>query len=455
MAKFFIAIFLIFMVLPAAVAGRGANVVIDNSTDVAITIYSLDATCMNFTENINAKTVESISALRVYLEASNSFPLCTAATSGSGQLGIMQGANYLGSVDYSISSTSNTQASVSLLSTLNYNLRAYSINLKGRFGSGQDLIVIRITPAEHGQYKNWMWQLRAALKNKRLTEVIFPGTHDSFTYDLNSISVCNSDSGATQAAALAPGFAKAQDLDFYTQLTRGIRYFDIRLCRQDGTNYTTHSLISRTSFEEQTANLKQFIESNPYEIIIFDLQHVYGYDENNFKAFLGYIKTNFGDHLINASQVKITDNLATIWGINYSCPRVPHNLLVILPDAAFSSNILSNPNYNFAWPRGIISSPWPNTFDVASVIQKNNAYLSSRSHSLLFVNQLIPTPPSDTSWYASLDHSSETLDYQTITYLPEIYSWLNSNISNGLNIYIRDWSNGYDGAIFAIRANSK
>ena len=443
MTKFFYFIFLIFTI-PNALAGRGAIVVVDNSTETPVTITSTQSDCIDGSIN---QTLASIAATNAYLEATSS-GLCFFSTSGSGEFTIKANSIYLGKISYSISASNNTQASVIEEATPNYKLRAYSINTLSRT-SGQDIISIRITPPDNGQYKDWMWQLRTTLKNKRLGDIILPGTHDSLTNDLSS-SICDADPDTGFFTSFGKGFATAQYLDFTTQLNRGIRYFDLRLCRQNNTNYIAHGLISNKNFETELNSLKQFTANNPYEIIVLDLQHIYGYDENSFKNVLDYIKTNFGDQLIRTNEVTLTDNLATIWGINYGCPLVPHSILVILPQTDYTNNILADPQYNFAWPRSTISSPWPQTTDINTMLQKNTATLVSRPYPRLSVNQLILTP--DSSYITS--NLSSSLEYLALQSLSNVYSWLNSNMRNGLNIYIRDWSNGYDGAIFAIRANS-
>lgn len=113
--------------------------------------------------------------------------------------------------------------------------------------------------------QNWMADIWNSIKDKKLIEIIIPGTHDSGTAFMDS----------NQARATA----RTQTGSFGTQLKDGIRYFDVRLeeakhwgCADDSVWWFRHGPFrSKTQFMSALADTKQFLEANPYEFIILDV----------------------------------------------------------------------------------------------------------------------------------------------------------------------------------------
>lgn len=433
----------------SAFAGRGAVLVIDNSTDIDIKIVPINSSCLTHSEDAKI-TLNPITASNIYLEQD-----CTLK-SGKGELELYDAKSNMkiATTEFFIAK-SGTQAGVKTQNNDKFSVRSLSANTFSRT-SGTDIIMVRVTPSaqEAAKYSSWMWQMRDQLKDKPLSSIVLPGTHDSLTYDLNTSTLCSTDPDAS-AFAKAPkfgiAFAKAQYLTMKEQLERGIRYFDIRLCYQSGDSYPSHSLVSNHPFSKDLVQLEEYLKTNPHEIIILDLQHIYGYNEERLKDLLDNIRTRFNGKLISYEKYKPTSLAGDVWHLDNLVESSP-NLIVILPNTELVNKISKEPEYSFVWPRSTIHSPWPNVQDIDSLQKKSSANLQNRDTSNFFANQLLLTP--DTNYI--LKNPSYSLAIMAYRDLSSIYSWMWENESGGkLNIVMRDWSNGYDGAIFAMHANNK
>ena len=110
--------------------------------------------------------------------------------------------------------------------------------------------VKEITPA------TWM---SAVDDETSLGSIAMPGTHDS---------------GATKEPL--SGTAKCQNLTIEEQLNIGVRYFDIRLRRENGKLNIYHGSINQDlSFEEVLNACYTFLETNPSEALIMCIKEEY------------------------------------------------------------------------------------------------------------------------------------------------------------------------------------
>ncbi len=102
----------------------------------------------------------------------------------------------------------------------------------------------------------WMSMLPGGMS---LLNVSIPGTHDTGTYDLESINF---------------GFSKCQNMNINQQLDFGIRYFDLRVTVEliTKTMYITHGgLPCLLTFDHVICWCNEFLEAHPNEVIIFEL----------------------------------------------------------------------------------------------------------------------------------------------------------------------------------------
>lgn len=102
------------------------------------------------------------------------------------------------------------------------------------------------------------WMGNVGVQGLCLHEILIPGTHDSATYKFKTdVPVMGS-------------YAQAQKLDIAQQLDGGIRYLDIRVNLEDGKLFCSHTLAT-VPFDDALGAVKAFIESNPTEKVILNL----------------------------------------------------------------------------------------------------------------------------------------------------------------------------------------
>ena len=118
--------------------------------------------------------------------------------------------------------------------------------------------------------------------NVRVVDIAMLGAHNAFSDRIHPGSaVCPQDTHVLTSpavGAIAPGvlsrFLQCQKSDATGLLTRGVRYFDVRLTYANGNWYTHHRLIS-ASLEGYLVQIIDFLANNPGEIIVFDIQHAH------------------------------------------------------------------------------------------------------------------------------------------------------------------------------------
>jgi len=233
---------------------------------------------------------------------------------------------------------------------------------------------------------SWMSFMRDTIGNRRLTDIVIPGTHDSGTYGITSTSaIANDGKGISsinewvakkqsawyggilesfgifnkimdEASVVTSWWAKTQRNNFFTQLQGGIRYFDLRVQQWNATTfYCVHSLTGANLEAELLAGIKAFYaqQGTGYEVLILDFQHTFQMNHENFVAMLKLALTDgSGNSLMIPRGADL--NLQSIWATK-------QRILVFYDDDAtvakhpelwHSSSSLTAPQ---------IHSPWPNT----------------------------------------------------------------------------------------------
>lgn len=176
-------------------------------------------------------------------------------------------------------------------------------------------------------YSDWMQHtLNSSI---RLIDIRMPGAHDALSSDIRYGSRLDEDSAAAiqkgWVGRLIKGFSvrqsRTQISDVKTLLERGIRYLDVRLSREpdDGAWYSTHNYFSRPLLDD-LHQLADFLRKHPGEVVLFDIQHIYGIDykdplikvdlENLFiKAGLdAFVVTDDGQSLSHLTYGEVTRN---------------------------------------------------------------------------------------------------------------------------------------------------
>ncbi|KAF7177443.1 hypothetical protein CNMCM7691_005696 [Aspergillus felis] len=118
----------------------------------------------------------------------------------------------------------------------------------------------------------WMGSIMDVIGPRKLKHVCMPGSHDAGMYKLDGKTT-----GANEGNTLT------QSLNFYNQLRRGSRYFDVRpvVANADGDYYCGHySPVARLMqggngerLSELVKQTNQFMRENPHEVVIYYLSH--------------------------------------------------------------------------------------------------------------------------------------------------------------------------------------
>lgn len=137
---------------------------------------------------------------------------------------------------------------------------------------------------------SWLYANRGTLGNKRLNQIVLPGTHDAGTYNLdgtwhrgiNDAFAPDTDDKKRGLSFLGPGYdkwAKAQERTIYQQLNDGIRYIDVRVCVDKSDQLKTCHGLYGVSLATVINDAVKFSNENPNEPFILDFKKFYDWSE--------------------------------------------------------------------------------------------------------------------------------------------------------------------------------
>ncbi|KAL4226276.1 PI-PLC X domain-containing protein 2 [Mactra antiquata] len=285
----------------------------------------------------------------------------------------------------------------------------------------------------NNDYANWMSKLPESLLDCPITELAIPGSHNSFSAQLDS----NSEVGPGvppvihMLGPLAKGimykWSVTQTLSFKDQLKCGIRYLDLRIASRKTSSdiYFIHGLYG-TTVAAGIKEILHFLEEHKREIVILDFNHFYEMNEQHHRAFL--------DNLINMCGEK----LCLFVGMeNLNLRMMWENGLQII--VLFHHQIATE--YVQIWPGSTsIVFPWANTISVPELISYLDKTLMSSPDHCLHVSQGVLTP---NAGYI-LGHMNGSLKNDiAMKTMPELVKWFRSKTrgkqNKGINIVTADF----------------
>jgi hypothetical protein len=164
----------------------------------------------------------------------------------------------------------------------------------------------------------WMADMIQQIGDVPLSQVALPGTHDSGTYGMTTQSALDPynegararvveavDRVAQQrgisARPLMLGWSQAQDLSISDQLHAGIRYLDLRVSLVDSNYVLGHVLVCGT-LDDALQQVLMFTQQYPSELIILDVNHLYGMDSTESQvALINFIAGILDGRLVQGS----------------------------------------------------------------------------------------------------------------------------------------------------------
>ena len=304
---------------------------------------------------------------------------------------------------------------------------------------------------------HWMADIDESIKDRRLLDVVLPGSHDSGTFSINHNSgwaslVDKEDWQWVQDLdapidnldrRIASLWARTQSRTFKQQLDSGICYFDVRFLYNDADMkfYVHHTLIGPES-EIVFNDIATFLNNPDHkkEIIILDLTHWKNMDETRHKEFTGRIYALFGDKMISRHDWDLP--LGEIWAKDKQLIVIYENLTTSwLPSAAIEE---------FFWLDRY--SPWPNVTQeddlrdsLADNLNCGCGYTGCdefcTNENMLFVTQGILTPDDSVTICGGVRLVGDWLFDNPICDVPIVGSLTCGPIKEAINSFCSDWEN--------------
>lgn len=220
-------------------------------------------------------------------------------------------------------------------------------------------------------------------------------------------------------------WSKTQDTSFTDQLRIGVRYFDLRISVRNGDFYLSHTLYAQR-VQDAFTEIKSFLNCHPTEVILLDINHLYGFDSaTTHEKLVSVIRQVFGNELCPYQNIfQVT--LEHIWSQK-------QQVLVFYHDSDTTAR------HHFLWPASNITSPWPNLSNENDLLRYLNDRLwLGRNNDIFYVTQAVLTPDAD----FILTHYEGSLK-QDMSLSSRFLSWLQSKHSgyDGINVFIMDFIN--------------
>ena len=292
---------------------------------------------------------------------------------------------------------------------------------------------------------DWMKDLPPEVRSTQpLTQLVIPGSHNSFTYYLDRTLPVgpDTDKGVRRIGNRLPcakpvidRWSKCQRMGIAEQLNNGIRYLDMRVGilptkHVGGQNIigesktkkfrVLHALYGQTIWTPLD-DVKNFLNNHTHEAIILDIQHTYSFEESDHAFLVNKIETLFCGKLCpkNEDLSKLTLDRISEKG---------YQIIVIYPKMANSGS-------NFIWPRRSCPNPWANTENIEELDSFLRKGLIERDNNVLFVSQALLTPTFRTIRWKLLSSLENSLATTCDAF---IVKWLSEEPSN-INIVIADF----------------
>jgi hypothetical protein len=279
--------------------------------------------------------------------------------------------------------------------------------------------------------ERWMSDIWTSIKDRKLAEVIIPGTHDSGTYQLGWGSGINS--------------AKTQNVSIGEQLKDGIRYLDLRVteashtgCADDSVWWLFHTWKSyrlQDALDEIAAFIKK--PANSKEVIILDFQDIaIKYDDvRAIDVLLALVHKKLGPHIAPTDQASNWHNstLANFVGQGRQIiVLVPTSTSTRINAPGFAPGCAAKFDTKFFAPRGGNLRSFYAELEDSQDIQERvitpqlqrgsplgddlfNAYRTQQNKGLLNVIQIVPRPSN--SWYViAVAQTAWGYPYDLLTY---------------------------------------
>ncbi len=217
-------------------------------------------------------------------------------------------------------------------------------------------------------YSGWMGETLSA--DQKIIDVAMLGAHDAFTGEMNLFSRID-EASADQIQTGTTGFlikgfslkqSKTQVSGVKELLENGIRYFDVRLSYDDRKDmwYTSHTYYS-SEFSGILADTLTFLEDNPGEFLIFDLQHIYGVDYDDADDMNEILDLFTDSGILEYVYLTKNKNLEEVTYADITANKTKGGIIILTK---------FTPDNDYFWQYGAsINSAWGNSDSSADIFQ--------------------------------------------------------------------------------------
>ena len=238
------------------------------------------------------------------------------------------------------------------------------------------ILFVSFSPNSQGQSNaNWMSAHKDALQNACINQVTLLGSHDAGSYGVvEGAPPCsgyiNHEGKHMKHSASAADLLHAicQSGTAYDQLAYGVRYLDLRICKQNGQFMMEHMWVSVPCFGHDGffSQVKRFLKDNPDEVILLSIWQLWSETGRmtigEATGLYQKIENEFGELLIPKNQVsKLT--YGQIW---------EGKGRIILFGAQFSDDDMAGFNDPNIWNQQE-DSKWLDVHDPQDLIQGQEA----------------------------------------------------------------------------------
>lgn len=301
---------------------------------------------------------------------------------------------------------------------------------------GQD-----VKELQHGQ---WMGQLSKWINDKKISEIVLPGSHDSGTSCINYKSKATDelpDFGCCLnpiVKVVGAVWSRTQQWTIREQLEHGVRYLDLRVyLDDDNIFYLIHGLEANPFYEELAA-VKDFVECNPTEVVVLDMNHIYRSEEEDCVRCFREIESLFKGKLCIPPTVTP----------DQACPTYAEMLEAGTPVIVASADMRGQhfghrelqAQFSWLWSSETnIVSPWANTTQIPALKMYLQETMSEpRAQCCLHVTQAILTPQLAET-LLGLFVKPHNLEQLAEELRPELPGWIKEFSTLRLNVFIMDF----------------
>jgi hypothetical protein len=288
----------------------------------------------------------------------------------------------------------------------------------------------------------WMREMKPFLADKRLCDIIIPGTHDSATYGITSHSDVSPEVEWYKAVLdyLSPllfaAWAVAQNDNIGIQLGNGIRYLDLRVAARGEQLITCHGLFS-VPVQQVLAQVKAFSDANPDEIIVVDFRKLYAMDRGRHEFLIKTLNDTLGPKMASRDQLSPASTCGEFWDKGKP--------IVVLYDreVSWSQDILVLIDQQHQLWTGQLWSEWPDSQSLDDLKPKLDSYLRDRpgrAANRLFAHQGILTPTVGLV-VKEMAHGHNSLADMAAEVTPHVVDWVAEWSDRPMNIAIVDQAN--------------